>query len=169
MKVVFVLLLGMHISLGAPPIPGKAAKPVVTNVQLEHWLKTWQKRLSLDDWQISAQLVRSWELKPDTLGNLRWNSSSKVATIRVMHPQDYDLRPSEIPSDIEYTVVHELIHLQIASIPKAPGAKEIEERVVNRLGEALFALEKGPSYRPRAGVEHVNTRGKSFEASRSAK
>jgi hypothetical protein len=79
------------------------------------------------------------------------------------------LRPSEIPSDIEYTVVHELIHLQLSSIPKAAGAKEVEERVVNRIGEALFALEKGPSYRPRAAVAHVSTKGKSYEASRSAR
>lgn len=169
MKVVFALLLGIGISLAAPPIQGKAGQPVVTDAQLDRWLKIWQKRLALDDWQINAQLVRSWELKPDTLGNLRWNSVSKVATIRVMDPQDYDLRASEIPTDIEYTVVHELIHLQLSSIPKAPGAKEVEERVVNRIGEALFALEKGPSYRPRAAVAHISTKGKSFEASRSAK
>lgn len=169
MKVVFVLLLGIGLSQGAPPIQPKAAPPVVTDAQLDRWLKLWQKRLSLGDWQISAELVRSWELKPDTLGNLRWNSASKMATIRVMSPQDYDLRPSEIPTDIEYTIVHELIHLQLALIPKAAGAKEVEERVVNRLGEALFALEKGPHYRPRAAVTHITTKDKSSEASRSAR
>src|ERR1700676_3109684 len=110
MKVVLVLFVGIGISLaaGAPSIQGKASQPVVSDAQLDHWLKIWQKRLGLDDWQISAQAVRIWELKPDTLGNLRWNSSSKVATIRVMNPQDYDLHPSEIPADIEYTVLHEL-------------------------------------------------------------
>src|SRR5437879_2760627 len=157
MKLVLVLVLGIGVSLGAPPNQGKPVQTVVTDTQVGHWLKTWQKRLALEDWDINAQLVRSWELKPDTLGNLRWNSASKTATIRIMHPMDYDLPASEIPNDIEYTVLHELIHLQLSAIPKAAGSKEVEERVVNRIGEALFALEKGPNYRPRAAVAHITT------------
>lgn len=180
MKFAFGLVLGIGISIGLTPAQcaqphgaqaqGKTVQPLVTEAQVQRWLKIWQKRLALDDWDISTHIVRSRELKPDTLGNLRWNSASKTAVVRLMDPFDYELPPEEIPSDMEYTVVHELVHLQLALIPKAPGSKEVEERVVNGIGEALFSLEKGSRYRPRAAVAHVSTKEKSaFEASRSAK
>ena len=175
MRLVFVLALGISLSLGDPPIKsspaGRSAGPLaVTQAQVQRWLKSWQKRLALDDWEISAQVVPSRDLKPDTLGNLRWNSADKTATIRIMDPCDYDLPVAEIPADMEYTVVHELVHLQLAMLPKAPGSKDIEEHVVNQIGEALFSLEKGPRYRPRASVAHVSAKDRSAsEASRSAK
>lgn len=182
MRLVFALALGIGLSLGDPPIKSlpaeRSAGPpavtqaprLVTQAQVQRWLKSWQKRLALDDWEISAHVVPSRDLKPDTLGNLRWNSADKTATIRVMDPSDYDLPATEIPADMEYTVVHELVHLQLAMLPKAPGSKDIEEHVVNQIGEALFSLEKGPRYRPRAGVSHVSAKERSAsEASRSAR
>lgn len=171
MKLAIVLLLGICVSLGAPraKISAKAvAPPELTFSQLEKWTKEWQKRLSLEEWHISSAIVRSSELKPDTLGNLRWNSSTKEASIRVLNPADYDLLPSEIPTDIEYTVVHELIHLQLAVLLRDPSRKVTEERVVNRIAEALFALEKGAAYHPRAGLTHLGSKDKSSsEVSRS--
>ncbi len=175
MRLVFVLALGIGLSPGAPPLKStraerKAGAPVVTEAQVQRWLKSWQKRLALEDWNISAHVVPSRELKADTLGNLRWNSASKIATIRVMAPCDYDLPETEIPNDMEYTVVHELVHLQLALLPRAPGSKDIEERVVNRIGEALLSLEKGPRYHPRTGMAHVSAKDRSAsEASRSAR
>jgi hypothetical protein len=175
MKSVFALIVAISIFAGQPSLKGAQTPPkltaIVTEAQVQRWLKIWQKRLSLEDWDITAHIVRSRELKPDTLGNLRWNSTSKTAVVRLMDPFDYDLPPEEIPSDMEYTVVHELVHLQLATIPKAAGSKDVEERVVNGIGEALFALEKGSRYRPRAAVAHVSApKDKSaFEASRAAK
>ncbi len=168
-----MLALGITVSLTAQVAPvqahGRIAVPVVTDAQVEHWLKIWQKRLSLQDWMISAKIVRSSELKPDTMGNLRWNSATRSATIRVMHPLDYDLPLSEVPADVEFTIVHELIHLQLSVLPRNVS-RELEENVVNKLGEALFALEKGAAYRPRAVVAHLAIKDKAAsEASRSAK
>ena len=47
-------------------------------------------------------------------------------------------------------------------------SKMTEEKVVNRISEALFQLEKGPGYHPRAGLakNFVKSQG-SAEASRS--
>lgn len=174
MKLVFALALGIGISAPltlaqASPRPGKTG-PVVTETQVQRWLRVWQKRLSLEDWDITAHIVRRRELKPDTLGNLRWNSADKTASIRILDPLDYDLPADEIPNDMEYTVLHELVHLQLATIPKAPGSKDVEERVVNGIGDALFSMEKGPRYRPHRAVASVSPKNKSaFEASRSAK
>lgn len=182
MRLVFALSLWIGLSLGGPPIKSPPAErragppvvtqapPVVTQAQVQRWLKSWQKRLALDDWEISAHVVPGRDLKPDTLGNLRWNSADKTATIRVMDPGDYDLPAAEIPADMEYTVVHELVHLQLAMLVKVSGSKDIEERVVNQIGEALLSLEKGPRYRPRAAVAHASANERSAsEASRAAK
>lgn len=168
MKLAFALALAISASLGAPPVKPAGSIATVTDSQVNGWLRTWQSRLSLDDWEITAQIVRSTDLKPNTLGNLKWNSATKRAVVRVLSPLDYDLPAAEVPTDMEYTVVHELIHLQLAALPRDPGAKNVEERVVNRLSEALFALEKGPSYRPRSAVLRVAPKEKSSsEASRA--
>lgn len=143
---------------------------MVSEAQVQRWVKSWQKRLALEDWEINSRVVPSRDLKPDTLGNLRWNSANKTAMIRVMDPCDYDLPSAEIPADIEYTIVHELVHLQLAMLPKGSGSKDIEERVVNQIGEALLSLERGPRYRPRAAFAHVSAIDRSAsEASRSAR
>jgi hypothetical protein len=161
------LSLGIAVSLGAAPFGD--ASTAVTDGQVEHWLKTWQKRLALEEWEITAQVVRISELKPNTLGNLRWNSGAKTAVIHVLHPADYDLPASEIPVDMEYTVLHELVHLQLAALPRDPNARNVEERVVNKLSEALFALDKGAGYHARTTVAHIPSKNRSkSEASRSA-
>src|SRR6267142_2813186 len=44
----------------------------------------WQKRLNLQDWNVSVLVVRSADLKPKTLGNIHWDLDKKSATIRVL-------------------------------------------------------------------------------------
>jgi|SRR5579871_718405 len=169
MKVAAVLLLGVGVCLGGPDQPNKDARPLVTDSQVENWTASWQKRLDLQDWKITTEIVRIWDLKPDTLGNLHWNSENKTALIHVLNPVDYDLPPSQIPQDIEYTIVHELIHLQLSVLPHDPNGKNLEERVVNKISEALFQLEKGETYHPRPVTARTPAKPKSSsEASRSA-
>ena len=170
MKVVVSLVLGIGVSLAAPPaVHDKDARPLVGDTQVEQWTKAWQKRLDLNDWRITTQIVRVWDLKPDTLGNLHWNSDTRTATIRVLNPVDYELPVTDVPQDIEYTIVHELVHLQLSVLPRDPSTKNIEERVVNKISEALFQLEKGESYHARSVSTHAAAKPRSSsEASRSA-
>ena len=130
---------------------------LVNQLQAEEWLRVWQKRLSLEDWKVELRIVRSWELKPDTLGNLRWNSTARTATIRVLDPVDYDLPLAKIPRDIEMTIVHELLHLQLSVLPKDSSKKADEERVVTRIAEALMNLDNerrpAPATLSRMGAE----------------
>jgi hypothetical protein len=146
-----LLCLGASVALGAPPVVSESKpKPVVTEAQVVEWVQTWQSRLHLDDWKIETRIVRTSELKPDTLGNLKWNSSARTATIKVLNPADYDIPASEVPEDIEYTVVHELVHLQLSVLPRDLNRKDIEEQVVNKIADALMALERGPTFRARS-------------------
>jgi len=150
MKAVAVMVLGAVVCLGAT-VPS-TDKPVVSQAQVDEWTKVWQKRLDLNEWTISTLIVRVGELRPDTLGNLKWNSGNRTAVIKVLNPADYELPSSEIPTDIEYTIVHEMIHLQLAALPHDGSSKGVEEKIVNRISEALFQFEKGDAYKPRATV-----------------
>jgi hypothetical protein len=76
----------------------------------------WQNRLNLKDWNVSLAVVRSTELKPATLGNIHWDLDIKTATIRALDPADYRMPFREMLDDIEFTVVHELIHLERARV-----------------------------------------------------
>ncbi len=170
MKLAALLVLGIGVSLGTPASsPDKTTSPAVTQAQVDGWTKSWQRRLDLSEWKITTLIVRLSDLKPETLGNLKWNSGNKTAVIRVLNSLDYDLPAAEIPTDIEYTILHELIHLQLSALPHDGTSKIAEEKVVNRISEALFQLEKGESYHPRASLakNFVKTQGAAAEASRS--
>jgi len=110
-------------------------------------LWVWQKRLNLQDWNISVLVSRAGELKPKTLGNVHWDLEKKTAVIRVLDPMDYKLAPNLILRDIELTVVHELIHLEmaptLADLHRTEANRMQEEKAVNRMADALLNLDRG--------------------------
>lgn len=162
MLFVVLLCLGASVGLGAPPAVAESkTRVVITDAQVSNWVRVWQKRLRLDDWRIESRIVRSTELKPDTLGNLKWNSVSKTAVIKVLSPLDYDAANVDIAEDIEYTVLHELLHLQLAVLPRDLNRKDVEEQVVNRLADALMQLDKGETFRARSAPMSPTPNGRS--------
>src|SRR5258705_13674105 len=44
-------------------------------------LQVWQKRMNLLDWTIHVRLVRKNTLDPKTLGGIRWDRGTMVATM----------------------------------------------------------------------------------------
>jgi hypothetical protein len=105
-------------------------------------LNIWQERMSLNDWNIDVKLVRANELEPQTLGNIHWDTNIKCATIEVLSSYDYPLPTDEMLKDMEFTVVHELVHLDLASLPKSKASRRIEEHAVNQLAKALLDLAR---------------------------
>jgi len=109
-------------------------------------LSGWQKRLNLEDWKISVQVARASELKARTLGNIHWDTDKKTATIHVLDPADYKLPFPDILADIEFTVVHELIHLELAPVlaplQRNDANRREEEHAVNHMTDALLQLER---------------------------
>lgn len=107
----------------------------------------WQKRLNLQDWKISLEMSRSSALKPKTLGNIHWDLDKKTAIIHVMDPADYRLPFKDMLADMEFTVVHELIHLELSPVLAPFGRSEAnrreEEHTVNHMAEALLKLDRG--------------------------
>jgi hypothetical protein len=147
-----LLILGCGVSWAAT-----APEPTVTQAQVDRWLQIWQQRLALEEWKIDARIVRQSDLNPDTLGNLKWNAANYTATIKVLNPRDYDMPAAQIPADIERTVVHELVHLELSVLPRN-GSKRVEEQVVNRMTEALLGLDHGDNYAARAAAGTIQPR-----------
>jgi hypothetical protein len=110
-------------------------------------LSRWQKRLQLEDWKISVLVARASELKPKTLGNIHWDTDKKTALIRVLDPADYEMAQPEMLRDMEFTVVHELIHLELASVlsplARNDASRREEEHAVNHMADALLRLDRG--------------------------
>ena len=121
---------------------------------LSEKLAFWQPRLGLQDWKISLVMTPASGLKPKTLGNIRWDTDHKTAIIRVLDASDYQLTCSAMLRDMEVTVVHELVHLELSALPRSPATRGLEERAVNRITDALLALESAaPEYKLSSSTE----------------
>jgi hypothetical protein len=109
---------------------------------VEHSLRVWQQRLNLTAWDIKVELVHPSNLEPKTLGNIHWDLNARNATIAVLSSYDYTMATHEMLDDMEFTIVHELVHLHLATLPKNASSARNEEYAVNQLARALIDLEK---------------------------
>ena len=108
----------------------------------EERLAAWQQRLDLADWKISLLMTRRQDLKPKTLGGIRWDKRKKQAVIWVLDPIDYQLPHGQMLEDMERTIVHELLHLELASQRRSKASRSHEEHAVNRIAEAFLKLDR---------------------------
>ena len=129
---------------GVPPHQGFHADDREARAQIfvKAKLQFWQQRLNLQKWEINAQLVRNTSLKPKTLGNIHWDAETMQATIDVQSSYDYNLPFQQMLDDMEFTVVHELVHLQLSSLPRSEASRSAEEHAVNEITQALLNLAK---------------------------
>ena len=119
-----------------------AERTITAENFLTQKLVIWQKRLKLEDWNIAFKLVHYSDLKPKTLGNIHWDSDLKKASMSILSPSDYKLAFPDALKDMEYTVVHELVHLQLSSLPRNEASRSAEEKAVNTITEALLNLDR---------------------------
>jgi hypothetical protein len=105
-------------------------------------LELWQKRMNLSEWTISPRLVRKSTLAPKTLGGIRWDRIAKTATIDVLSTNDYRVSEQAMLDDMEFTIVHELVHLHLSPLPRSEASRRDEEHVVNEIADALIKLSK---------------------------
>jgi hypothetical protein len=86
-------------------------------------------------------------LRRGSLGNVHWDADKKTANIRVLHASDYQMSFSAALKDMEFTVVHELTHLELSSMTrnfKSRSEESVgaEERAVNSLADAMLQLDR---------------------------
>src|SRR6476469_2608042 len=105
------------------------ASPLET--RLDRQMKFWQKRLGLEEWTFTVRLVRQAEIDANTWGAAEWDPDTKTGTISVLDPRDYNLKGGELKLDMECTIVHELVHIQVS--PLAARDEHTREEVVNKI------------------------------------
>jgi hypothetical protein len=131
--------------VSGPPATSRQ-RTVLAESFIAEKLWAWQKRLNLQDWKVTVALARATELKPKTLGNIHWDTDKKTATIHVLDPADYHLQFAAMLQDMEFTVVHELIHLELspvlAPLQRSDENRRDEEYAVNHMAQALLDLDR---------------------------
>jgi hypothetical protein len=148
----FVLLLGISRSVcfapQTPPEPNLAERRRLAEQYVQERVPFWQKRLALEAWNVSIFAVRKSDLRPGTLGNIHWDRDKRTAVIRVLDASDYRMPFRDTLNDLEFTVVHELIHLELVSLPRSEASRSDEEYAVNNLASALLKFERAKTQVP---------------------
>ena len=111
-----------------------AGNPLET--RLYHQMRTWQKRLGLDDWSFTLRVVRQSEIDRNSWGSSEWDPTGKTGVVMVLDPRDYNLKGGDLKLDMECTIVHELVHIQVS--PLAAPNEHVREEVVNKIMTALL-------------------------------
>jgi hypothetical protein len=112
-------------------------------------LALWQERLSLQDWAIKLVQSHPSDLRRGTLGNIHWDADKQTAVIRVLDASDYQRPFGAAVKDMEFTVVHELVHLELSSLTRnfksrSEESYSGEEQAVNGIADALVHLDAPP-------------------------
>jgi hypothetical protein len=105
-------------------------------------LQVWQRRLGLDQWKFSIEFSRRSELKPNTVGNIHWDATEKSAVIQILAASEYKLDCRDTRKDMEFTVVHELLHLKVSVLPRCDAIRKDEESAVNDITRVLLMLDR---------------------------
>lgn len=110
--------------------------------ELQSLLAKWQPILRLQDWDIDIMFVKPCELDPNTGGEVIRMDPKKAARIKVLDPDHYD--PCLIiKQDVEYTVVHELVHVYFAAIDDFKGTDDtLYEQAIHRIATSLLFLDR---------------------------
>jgi hypothetical protein len=119
----------------------------LAEIYLRKRLPLWQKRLKLEDWIITLEMSHPSDLRRGSLGNVHWDAEKKTAMIRVLDASDYQMSFGATLKDMEFTIVHELTHLELSSLTrnfKSRSEESVseEERAVNRLSGAMMQLDQ---------------------------
>ena len=117
-------------------------KAIAENFVTER-LKLWQRRLHLEDWTIGVKLSRASDLRPGTLGNIKWDANKRRASMRVLRAEEYTVPLHTMLDDMEFTIVHELLHLELSALPRSEASRSDEEHAINRLTKSLIKLKRG--------------------------
>lgn len=133
----------------------------ITQKRLEALLAEWQPRLGLADWEIRIRLCTATEMGGNAaLGLCEHNLKRRVATIKVLAPQDWPRGDSEtdeeIADEIEDTVIHECLHCHFAPFEASDSDSPqgiAQEQAIDALARA-FVRTKRLATRKRCAPKH---------------
>ena len=104
----------------------------------------WQKILRLQDWEVDINFYRARDFtNADALGECSFNLNSREGFIKILHPTDY-----EGTYDVEWVVVHELLHLHFAdwTTKNNHECPVSGEQAIDAIAQTLSKLNKACDY-----------------------
>ena len=109
---------------------------------LKERLKYWQHALRLDFWDITIKIGRMANMVIKGVdGEITYSLPNAEADITILNPIDYN--DSAFPQDMEETLVHELLHLHMATFEPADAEKVnsmLWERTIDQLAKVMVHL-----------------------------
>lgn len=96
---------------------------------MKRLLNKWQKRLGLQDWRITVELVPRPKLEAGCDANVWWDSDDQAATIWIC---------DEFTESPDSHLVHELIHIVLDGDGECPEYSVHHERKINKITRALL-------------------------------
>lgn len=112
-----------------------------TNEELQTACAEWQKRLRLQDWIVKCKIVRQKEMINETAAaEVKHYIMKKQAIIRMRDPIDF---PEEVimEQDMEWDLIHELLHLYLAPL-HTDETDEAVEQIVECLASSFITLHR---------------------------
>lgn len=112
--------------------------------ELHTQLAYWQQMLYLQDWTISLQVVRQWDMGDNcSVAQCEWYLQRKDACIKVLHPDDLPGVKSRFLNgeecDYDISLVHELLHLHFA--PFHTEKEDIaQEQAINAISRGIVKV-----------------------------
>jgi hypothetical protein len=124
----------------------------VNEAELRELCALWQKRLRLQDWNVSLEIVNARDLDGG-FANCRTVLREKAALIRVTDPADSTSADTEIfgGRDVEEDLVHELLHLSCEPFsPEDRDSTEYEaiEQMVGVLANCIVRIVRENAWAP---------------------
>lgn len=117
---------------------------VFTQEELVEKCAEWQGILKLQDWTIAVGIVRDRQMKNKGQAEISYSLPKKMAIISLLDPIDYD--NDTFPQDMEQSLVHELVHLHIASFDETESGSLEEimlEQATDTIAKALVNVKRG--------------------------
>lgn len=102
------------------------------------YLKYWQKRLRLQDWDIRIEVDNDIE---NCSGQVTKSLDYQWAKILIKDPTKLP-EDRYLVEDLEVTIVHELLHIRMAYIT-GKKANHHEEMAIETIAQNLVALKRG--------------------------
>ena len=118
---------------------------IFTETELTQACKEWRERLNLTDWRVQVGLCRTKDMHTNGIGEISYLDQSKDAVIRILHPGDHEGRMTfPLPQDMEYTLVHELLHCKLIHWDAADNdlMDTLKEQALNDLARTLVHLKR---------------------------
>lgn len=112
---------------------------IYSETEIIERLAYWQEKLRLRDWLVQVHIKREKDFTQENCNAyVHYNISNKSAFITIMDPKDFD---DWLPQDMEWLLVHELLHLHFGPFDTRKNITAIEQSIES-ITYGLIQLER---------------------------